>query len=402
MDATQSAPPPDWLPVVLSFARDRSADGWMFTRVSDVRDALAERHLVSAVAAEGPRSMEDLILARVAVREDGALATLPDPAGPPVAGPRIEEVVSELAHQMKTVISVDGEIAVGTAGVPLETMPSGMDTATDDRRIVYAWPGTDRYVATAAVMGVKEELTWHDADDWTVLASRHAQQRVLTGFASTMERFPRVTLTRKGPERLVEYVAGTGEQDLRLMAWWGPWLEPLVDPAGTDDKTRELLEMLAHPRLGQDEMDHHPGLTEEQRLAVGAAMADRDGSAFLSRVCAAFGVPEIAARLAEQPADDDNPDLVGEPVRAEQGRLGLARAAMKEMQGSDLPPALESRATRMVGSAELILGLLCLAAAIFGFLPGPWWLWLALGVFLTGDGLWDLVIKPWRQRRRSG
>src|SRR5690606_24095089 len=146
------------------------------------------------------------------------------------------------------------------------------------------------------------ELTWHDADGWTVLASRHAPERVLTGFAPAMERFPRVTLSRKGPERQIEYVAGRDKDDLRLVAWWGPWLEPVVDPAAPHEHTRELLEALAHPRLGQDEMEHHPDQTEDQRRELGEAMAARDGGQFLSRACATLGVPEIAARLAEQPA----------------------------------------------------------------------------------------------------
>src|SRR5690606_10799742 len=133
----------EWIPVVLMFARDRSEAGWMFTRVSDVREALAERHLVAA--GEGPRAAEEMIVARVAVHEDGALATLPARAGPAVAGPRIEEVVSELAHTMRTVVSLDGQVAIGTAGVPLEAMPAGMGDVTADRRMVYAWPGTDRY-----------------------------------------------------------------------------------------------------------------------------------------------------------------------------------------------------------------------------------------------------------------
>src|SRR5690606_9054683 len=161
-------------------------------------------------------------VARVAVHEDGALATLPDPAGPPVAGPRIEEVVSELAHTMRTVVSLDGQVAIGTAGVPLEAMPAGMDDVTADGRMVYAWPGTDRYVATAAAMGVKEELTWHDADGWTVLASRHAPERVLTGLAPAHERFPRVTLSRQGPERQIQSVAGSDKDDQRLEPLKGP------------------------------------------------------------------------------------------------------------------------------------------------------------------------------------
>ena len=268
---------PEWMPVTLMFARDRSADGWMFTKISDVRTALAEHKLIAAVAAEGPSAAEDLILARIAVRQDGALATLPDPAGPPVGGRRLEEVISELAHGMKTVISLDGEISIGTAGVPLQAMPEGMDRTTDDRRVVYVWPGTDRYVATAAAMGVKEELTWHDATGWTVLASRHAPKRVLTDFAATMERFPRVHLKRTGPERHFEFIAGKGEKDLRLLAWWGPWLEPIIElPTGRGPRgggmhpdTRGLFEFLAHPRLGQDEMDPHPGLTPKQRTALG-------------------------------------------------------------------------------------------------------------------------------------
>lgn len=396
--------PPEWLPALLLIARDRSADGWMFTRPVDVREALTERQLVAAVAGEGPTAATEVILARLAVRADGILATLPDPAGPPVPGPRIEEVVSGLAHEMKTVINLDGQVDIGTAGVPLQEPVLDLGRLTEDRRTVYAWPGTDRYVATAAAMGVKEELTWHDAEDWTVLASRHAPERVLTSFASTMERFPRVTLSRRGPERSIEYVLGTAEEDLRLYAWWGPWLEPLHDDLdGAHPRTREMLEMLAHPRAGEDEMDRHRDLTEEQRRAVSAAMGDRDGALFLSRVCTAFDVPQVAARLAEQTAEEvadrADPDLVGEPVEPEKGRLGLARATLKEMQDSDAESPLEQRAMRLVTITEVVLGLAAIAVAIFDLLPGPWWLWGIGGALLLGDGLSTPVLGWWRGRR---
>lgn len=416
MNTTESAGPrgegdePEWMPVTLMFARDRSADGWMFTKVSDVRTALAEQQLIAAVAAEGPSAAEDLILARIAVRKDGALATLPDPAGPPVGGRRLEEVISELAHSMKTVISLDGEISIGTAGVPLEAMPEGMDRATDDRRVVYVWPGTDRYVATAAAMGVKEELTWHDAQGWTVLASRHAPQRVLTDFAATMERYPRAHLKRTGPERSFEFIAGKGDKDLRLLAWWGPWLEPIIElpksrgprGRGMDPDTRGLFEFLAHPRLGQDEMDPHPDLTPEQPAALREAMGDRDGGGlFLARASAAFDLPEIAARLAEQSAGESDPELVGEVVKPEQGRFGLARATMKEMQSSDsvLPVAMERRVGRMITGAEVVLALFLLSVAVFGYLPGPWWVWAGAAVLVLADVVNDVLIKPWRDRR---
>src|SRR5699024_483256 len=183
---------------------DRSEAGWMFTRVEHVREALAERQLVAAVQAEGPTAAEDMILARIAADADGAVATGPDAAGPPVPGAHITEVVGELAHSLRTTISVDGQVLVGPAGVPVKEPPRGMDEATEDRRVVYAWPGTDRYVAMSAAMAVKEPLTWHDAEEWTVLASGYAPQRVLTGFRAGMDRFPRVTLSRKGPERTVE------------------------------------------------------------------------------------------------------------------------------------------------------------------------------------------------------
>ncbi|USQ79226.1 DUF2892 domain-containing protein [Ornithinimicrobium faecis] len=401
---TDNGEPPEWMPALLLVARDRSADGWMFTRHEDVRQALAERQLVAAVAVDEPSAVPDVILARIAVRADGKIATLSDPAGPPVPGPRLEEIVSGLAHELKAVIGVDGQVVIGTAGVPVESPPPGMTELTTDRRTVYAWPGTDRYVATAAAMGVKEELTWHEAEAWTVLASRHASERILTGLAAAMERFPRVTLGRKGPERSFEYVLGKGDDDLRLFAWWGPWLAPLhEDLDGAHESTREMLEMLAHPRAGQDEMDHHADLTEEQRVAVSAAMGDRDGDAFLARVCAAFDVPQVAARLAEQTAEDvaeqKDPDLVGEPVKPEPGRLGLARAAMKEMKTSETETPFQKKTVKIATIVEVVLGLAALAVAVFDLLPWPWWVWAIIGVLLIGDGLSTPVLEWWRGRR---
>ncbi|NLT54842.1 MAG: hypothetical protein GXX79_09810, partial [Actinomycetales bacterium] len=334
-----------------------------------------------------------------AVTPEGLLATLPEPAGPPVAGPRVEEVVSELAHAMRTIIVVDGELAVGPAGVPLDQVPPEISRITADRRKVYAWPGTERYVATAAAHQLKEPLTWHDAEDWTVLASQFAPERVLTGLPPGAGRPPFVALTRQGPERTFEYVAGKGAEDLRLMAWWGPWLEPVPDPAGAHEETRELLDLLAHPRFGVDELPPNPGMAEVQRQEIGAAMADLDGDAFLSRLCAALGVPAVAARLAEQHAEDDDPALAGEQIEVT-GRLNLARAAYSEIQAAEMTPQQE-RIWRGVAVGELLLGLAALAVAVWGFLPGPWWLWLIAGVVLTGDALKDLVIDPLRERRKA-
>lgn len=401
MDGTDTTQ--EWAPVTLGIARDRSAAGWMFTRIEDVCQAFSERQLVAAVQPKGPAAATGLIQARIAVREDGSVATLPEPGGPPVPGAHITEVIGELAHAMRTTIGVDGQVLIGPAGVPLEDVPTGMGEDTDDRRTVYAWPGTDRYVATAAVMGVKEPLTWHDAEDWTVLASEHAPQRVLTGFVAAMERFPRVTLRRRGPERVCEYAAGKGEQDLQLGLWWAPWMDPLVDPAGADQDTRSLLETLAHPRLGQDlelALDH-PDLTEDQRHAMHTALEDRDGSTFLARMTAALEVPAVAARLAEQQLGEDDPDLVGEPVEAAQGRVALVRETMKEMQATGEEPPFARKVVNAISWVELVVGLVFLAGAWLGFLPGPGWIWLIAGALLTGDGLKEVVIDPWRERRRS-
>jgi len=400
MSHSEQGPPPDaWIPVILLFARDRSEAGWVWTRPEDVRRELAERHVLAGVVGEGPRAMEDLVMARVAVRPEGLLATLPEADGPPVDGPRIEEVVSELAHAMRTVIVVDGELAVGPAGVPLEQVPPELSKTSADRRKVYAWPGTDRYVASAAALQLKEPLTWHDAEDWTVVASEHAPERMLTGLPPGASRSPFISLTRRGPERTIEYVVGKGDDDLRLMAWWGPWLEPVQDLVSPHEETSELLDRLVHPRFGDDEVPVHDGMTPEQRREVGEAMADRDGAAFLRRVCAAFEVPEVAARLAEQAREDDDPALAGEPVETK-GRLDLARAAYSEMQTAEMTPQQE-RLWKVVAGVELLVGLLALAVAIWGFLPGPWWLWLVAGVVLTGDAVKDLVIDPLRERRKA-
>ncbi|MCK0112453.1 DUF2892 domain-containing protein [Ornithinimicrobium sp. F0845] len=400
MSHSEQGPPPDaWIPVILLFARDRSEAGWVWTRPEDVRRELAERHILAGVVGEGPRAMEDLVMARVAVHPDGLVAMLPEPDGPPVAGPRVEEVVSELAHAMRTVIVVDGELAVGTAGVPLEQVPPELTRTTEDRRTVYAWPGTERYVANAAALQLKEPVTWHDAEGWTVLASEHAPERVLTGLPPGATRSPFVVLSRRGPERTFEYVVGKGADDLRLMAWWGPWLEPVQDLGSAHEETRELLDRLVHPRFGDDQVPAHDGMTAEQRREVGQAMADPDGGAFLARIGAAFDLPEVAAQLAEQPREDDDPALTGEPVEVS-GRLNLARAAYSEMQTAELTPQQE-RMARGVAWVELVIGLVALAVAIWGFLPGPWWLWLVAGVALTGDALKDLVVDPLRERRKA-
>lgn len=149
MDERSERPP--WGTVTLGVARDRSAAGWMFTNREHVREALLERQLGAAVQAEGPIAAQDMILARIAANPDGAVATLPEPGGPLVPGPHLTDVISDLAHALRTTIMVDGQILIGPAGVPVEEPPQGMTEVTADRRMVYAWPGTDRHVATAAV-----------------------------------------------------------------------------------------------------------------------------------------------------------------------------------------------------------------------------------------------------------
>lgn len=398
MEPTTPEPgPTDWLAATLLFVRDRSEAGWVWTRPEDVRAAFLEKDILGAVAGDGPRAYENLVLARIVARQDGAVATLPDPAGPPQPGPQFEEVVSGLAHAMRTIVLVDGEIAIGPAGVPLPEVPEELTRFTADRRNVYAWPGPDRLIASTAAFALKEPVTFHAAGDWTVLASPRGGDRVLTDLPRGA-RPPFVRMARRGSERTFEFHAGTGEADLRLLAWWGPWLEPVHEPQAPDQETAELLERLAHPRFGEDEMSAHPDLTEEQRLELSAAMADQDGAAFLRRAAAAFGVPDVAARLAEQPLGDEDPDLAGEEIEIA-SRRDLSRTAFQAVNAGDSP--YEQRMTRRVqrwGTAiEVVLALFFLASAAWDFLPGPWWIWLIVALVLVGDLLHDLYLW-WRDR----
>lgn len=164
----------------------------------------------------------------------------------------------------------------------------------------------------------------------------------------------------------MEYAAGRAEEDLHLLVW----LEPLGEHRQTDQPVHDLRQMLAHPRSGE---------------------------AFLARVCAILEVPQVAARLAEQHADEHDPELVGESVVQARGRLDLARATAREMMSSETETPFEQRTQRWFGIGELVLGLLFLLAAAVQLLPGPWWIWLALGAVLAGDGARGL----WRALRRA-
>lgn len=398
--------PPEWLPVVLGVARDRSADSWKFTSIADVREALTERQLLGAVQAEGPTATPDCIRARILVNPNGQVATWPDPHGPIEPGPRIEEIISGMAHEMKAVIVLDDQLAIGTAGVPLEQIPEHVLVTNPDRRRVYCWPGNDEYTAQAAATGLQEPVTLHPIEGWTVLASPFETTRVLQGLNAATERYPFVALIRVGPERRVEYVMGRGKDDLRLMAAWWPGLDPLVgadqvNPKDLDPQGRDLQAMLCHPRFGEDEMQSHPGLAEDVRAALSAALTVEDGADFMPAVGAALDLPPIAIRLIEQDPGDEDPDLVGEPVQTA-SRLQLARTMMKDAtrEGRE-PTPMERKVERWVPIIELVAGLFFLAAALLDFLPGPWWIWTALGVLLTGDAIHSFISDA-RDKRKNG
>ena len=185
--------------------------------------------------------------------------------------------------------------------------------------------------------------------------------------------------------------------DVGLLRPLSRWITPVGEPRRYD--TRFFLAALPQ---GQEPRQASGEASAVQWLDAATALEwFRDGSTFLARLSAAFEVPEVAVRLAEQPPGDQDPDLVGEPVEPAQGRLGLARATMKEVQASGEDPPFVKRAERVIGWVELVLGLVFLATVWLDFLPGPWWVWLPLGVLLTADGGKDVVIDPLRERRRG-
>lgn len=385
--------PEDWIPVMLGFARDRSEAGWVFTRPDDVREAMAERQVLAAVGTE-PRPVEGVILARIVAHPGGRVAILPDPAGEPVAGPPVPELVAELAHAMKAVVVVDGEVAIGPAGVPLEEVPADVMRAADDSRTVYAWRGTEALVARAAAAGLQETVTRHAVDGWTVLATGPSPQRMLTGLPNGGGH-PYVVLTRRGPERHLEYVGGSRPEDLHLSAWWGPHLEPVPEPVEVHEETRDLLEAMAHPRFGFDHVPEHEDLTPEHRSALREALAEADGARFYDRMTAALGLREVAGQLAEQGTDAPEPLLGGEVVESS-SRKAIVRAAFKEALAT---PEKASPLMLWAGVLEVAVGLVSLSSVWLGFLPGPTWLWAVLGSLILLDGLHTLVWQPLVRRR---
>lgn len=404
---------PEWLPVTLTVVRDRSPAGWALLQREDVVADLRSRRVVCAVHDMVDRAQPDLLVARLAVGPTGSIAVL-GPRGSLKTGPRVEEVVSELAHEWRTTIVVDDQVTVGPHGAPVPEQPTEPYQPAPDARHAYAFPDENLTVARAMAMHVKERLTAYHADDWVVLASDYAPRMRITGpLARFGARYPFVAMRRAGAERQLIYLAGKGEDALRLDLAWVPSLTPEVGSA--DPQVRDLARWLGHPRLRGELVVDHPDVSAAQVQDMAAAL-DGDGAQFLARMGELLGVPPLVAQLAETRPDDPDPGEVRERIQPP-GRAALLRQAMADAAGQEQDDYsagpigraqrwLHGRPRLMTGLAalELVAGLVLVVCLVVGW-PGrgPWWVTVLLVLvavaLLIDGGIRAVVASSLRSRR---
>ena len=400
-DADQPQPGPlGWLEMTVEIMRDRSHASWMFLRDEELLAALRERGTVAAYLPGAEIATPDLVVLRVAVSPEGHVAVA-RPGEPPVAGDQhVEEWLPGLLDELRTVAGVGPGDAVGPPWLPVEEIVQAAHAPTQDVRAVYCYRGTETLVAGAFARELGMPLSVRVEDGWVVAATPRAPQKIFTGPPGRLTgAFPFVALERRGRQRAFAYVESAKTGALSVHAEWRPPLRPLeLDGAhpATADLTTWLADPAAWERRAGDEGDlpRPParelpaGMTAEQDAVLARWMVSgEDADGFLAEACAAFGVPPVAAALAEAGSDEADPEggRTLEPQKAGAFVAGAIAEADTEPEGR-MPWTVVSRLIwrrpllgLALGAGELLVALVLVAVVVGG--DRSWWWWVLVAVF---------------------
>ncbi|WP_131104278.1 hypothetical protein [Ornithinimicrobium sufpigmenti] len=414
------AGPLGWLELTIELVRDRSHSSWMLLRDDELLETVRGKALVAAYLPGEVLATPDVVQLRLAVSPDGRVAVAPD-GGPPQPGDPVEEFVPALLDELRTVAFIPPEDKVGPPWLPVEEIVTEAKTPGQDSRVVYCYRGDDVATATAFARDLEAPMTVYRQDGWVVAATGHGPSMLLAAPPHRLTgAYPFAVVGRRGASREFAYVERPRDKGLSVRAEWTPHLRP-VALAGAHPDTLELTEWLAGPRTWEararatgrleppPEPDLPDGMTAEQHVTIERWMAEpHDASDFLVETAASFGVPAVAARLAEARPGDADPEG-GKVVEPSSGMRFLADSlAEQDTEPTGRLPwaALERTLWRqpvlgmLLGAGELVVAVVLVGLLLAGLLAG-WWVWVLAVVFALG-GLAHLVPAVFRWRTRRG
>ena len=410
--------PLGWLELTVELIRDRSHSSWMLLRDEELLEMVRAKGLVAAYLPGENLATPDVVQLRVAVSPEGEVAVTKD-GGPPQPGERVEEFVPALLDELRTVAFVPPEDKVGPPWLPVDEIIDEAKTPGEDSRVVYCYRGEDVVTATAFARDLDTPMTVYREDGWVVAATGHRPTALL---ASPPHRwtgaYPFAVLGRRGSGREFAFVQTPKKEALSVHAEWAPHLTP-IEPEGAHPDTVELARWLAGPRAWETqaraegrldplpEPDLPAGMTAEQHITIERWMAEpTDASGFLAQTAASFGIPGVAARLAE--TLPGQPDPEGGRIVEPSGGIGFVAASLADqdtepegrMPWTVLERTLWRRPTLglALGLGELLLAVGLAVLLVTGLLGG-WWVWV-LVVALALGGLAHLLTALFRRRVR--
>lgn len=407
--------PLGWLELTVQLMRDRSHSSWMLLRDEELLEAVRARGAVAAYLPGEALATPDLVLLRVAVSPDGRVALARD-GGAPEPGPAVEEFVPSLLDELKTVGFVPGDGPVGPPWLPTEEIVAQAHQPDESSRVVYAYRSDDLLTASAFAKGLGVPLTVYREDGWVVAATPHRPDKVLSAPPSRLTgAYPFVVMDRRGQGRTLAYAQSPKKSALSFSAEWQPPLRPVTDDGHPD--ALSLQQWLADPALwerehaGDGPLPQRPrpdGMDPDQHALVERWMSERDdASGFFAEVGAAFGVPDVAARLAEAAPGEPDPPGGQQVAPGSTGALAVQSILEQdtEPEGS-MPWTVLSRAIWRrpwlgiaLGAGELLVAVVLAGMLLGGVLHG-WWMWVVAAVFALG-GLAHLGESLFRLRMRG-
>lgn len=389
--------PLGWLEVTVHLVRDRSHSGWGWLQDEELLAALQARGAVAAYLGGERIGVRDQLLLRLAVDPEGRVA-LATGGGPPEAGPIVQEFLVELVEELHVAALVDEQVTIGATGLPLEQLRQDAERPDPDTRQVYLWQADDAVEGRVLAAELQQPVDLHRVDGWVIAAVGHQSPVILhrPPGRGPFSMHPFAILDRRAELRSFTFVEGRRASHQRVQIEWGPPMRPAPptpEGAATHPDTVALAQWLSSPdeaTLPDPESRRGPSPTPQQRAVIEEVMAGENADGALSALCVAYGLPVLAAQLAEVRHGDPDPVKPWQRVEP-QGVGGLVGSTLLDANAEPsrgrMPWHVLDRAIHRRPGLGLLLGFVWmlvaggLSAAILRDALSPWW-WIAVGVLV--------------------
>lgn len=406
-DEPEPTPGPlGWFELTVEVMRDRSHSSWMLLHDDELLRAVTARRLVACHAPGAPVALPNLAVVRLAVSPQGRVGVV-GPDGSVQEGDEVEDVVIGLLEELKTCGFIEPDNLLGPPWLPVPDIVEEAHQPGPDFRVVYAYRGTDTLTAATFATSLEEPLTVYLEDGWVISASPPGPVRVLTGPPNRISgAYPFAVLERRAQRWIFGYAAAAKSQ-VNVLAEWTPLMQPVPLPEDAGAEAAELQQWLIDPDDSPDEPPAIDGATPEQNAALARWRGtDLDGDALVAQTAAAFGVPELAVRLAQAGPEEALPE--GGREFAPGSRMAVLSSYLEEQDAEPSgrgPWGVMSRFMWrhpvlgvMLGLGEILVGVVVAVLLLTGGLDG--WGWWFLAVAFAFGGLGHLIVALVRLRWR--